>query len=1076
MYPAERRSCDHRAASILFFLSLSLLIFSGSIAFAQNSSLSGIVADPSGAVVPGAVITLTDVSKGSSQQTKTNRAGFYSLPFVPPGNYSMTVEATGFKRLERTDISVETARVLALNVHLQLGETSELITVNGSNGMANTTNDSPAVALTVPREFVENVPLNGRSFQDLIQLTPGTVSSENGYYSINGQRTNSNNYMVDGVSVNLGGVNNNSSTTNSTGAGLAGAAPSQTVLGTTQSIASIDALQEFTIQTSGYTAEYGRNPGGQVQFTTRSGTSKIHGTLFDYLRNTVFDANGWANNYYGQPKSPEHQNDFGGTISGPLIIPKLYNGKEKSFYFFSYEGIRLLLPEFESEYVPTQAFRDWAYPGVRPFIEVAPLPSAGSPGNGDGCTIPDPVTGRQTACDARFNYAYSNSNNLDNIGLRIDQTFGKHVHAFVRYADTPSSAKSGAEFINTSTTNVHTWTAGLTATLSNNVLDEFRFNYSHDGERGESSQNPIEGAVAFPRNLLIPAAYDGPNSNGEADICCMGSIGVYTAIGLYSASVQHQYQLVDTLSWTHGRHGLKVGVDWRRLTPTYTPTPFASFVGFQSRDAIQNGTATWMSVVASAPGKPVLDNLSLFAQDHWKINSRFSLDYGLRWEFNPPPGPSNGTYPVAIASSDLSTATLAPTGTQPFKTNYHSFAPRLGFAWNVLPSQRHAVTLRAGFGIFFDTGQTVAAGVYGGDIYGGYGGGYPFNNTSGATSIPYSQIAGLLVPPSLNVTPTPPYSGFSLTDPNLTIPYTEQWNLSIDQQLNPRNTLTVSYVGNNGKKLTFMQYFESIGNFEGLYYTNNGSQSSYHSVQVQDTGRITDNLDIVGSFTYAHALDNASGDFVGQPPVWGNSDYDLRRVLNLALNYHSPTVKGERWSQKLTHGWLLANRFSTQSGYPLNVVQGYASLSSRSYGPIHPDLVPGVPIYLHGRAADFGGKPVPASWRLNPAAFAAVPEDADGNPTRLGTLGRNFLRNPSFYALNTALQRSFPIYENLRIDFRAEAFNIFNHPNLSGPDTSIANTTFGQLVNGTITTIGSSNALYSMGAARSLQFSLHLQF
>lgn len=352
----------------------------------------------------------------------------------------------------------------------------------------------------------------------------------------------------------------------------------------------------------------------------------------------------------------------------------------------------------------------------------------------------------------------------------------------------------------------------------------------------------------------------------------------------------------------------------------------------------------------------------------------------------------------------------------------------------------------------------------------------PLNNTSGATSIPYSQIAGLLVPPSLNVTPTPPYSGFSLTDPNLTIPYTEQWNLSIDQQLNPRNTLTVSYVGNNGKKLTFMQYFESIGNFEGLYYTNNGSQSSYHSVQVQDTGRITDNLDIVGSFTYAHALDNASGDFVGQPPVWGNSDYDLRRVLNLALNYHSPTVKGERWSQKLTHGWLLANRFSTQSGYPLNVVQGYASLSSRSYGPIHPDLVPGVPIYLHGRAADFGGKPVPASWRLNPAAFAAVPEDADGNPTRLGTLGRNFLRNPSFYALNTALQRSFPIYENLRIDFRAEAFNIFNHPNLSGPDTSIANTTFGQLVNGTITTIGSSNALYSMGAARSLQFSLHLQF
>ncbi len=230
----------------------------------------------------------------------------------------------------------------------------------------------------------------------------------------------------------------------------------------------------------------------------------------------------------------------------------------------------------------------------------------------------------------------------------------------------------------------------------------------------------------------------------------------------------------------------------------------------------------------------------------------------------------------------------------------------------------------------------------------------------------------------------------------------------------------------------------------------------------------------MASFTWAHALDNASNDDSAYAPIYGNSDYDLRRVFNLALNYQTPTLGGNHWIQTITHGWLLANRFSTQSGYPLNIIQGYnIVLPDGSVSNYSPDLIPGVPIYLHGVAG------VPDGWELNRAAFACTTTGATngpctGTPTREGDLGRNYVRSPGFWALNTAVQRSFPIHDELHLIFRAEAFNILNHPNLGIPDTGLSDSTFGRLEG--VTTIGSSNALYAMGAPRSLQLSLKLQF
>jgi hypothetical protein len=1066
------------AVALFVFLFSSVCVH---LTFAQEGSatLTGFIQDSSKALIPGVKVTAINTATNVRFEAATGKDGSYTIVSLPVGPYQIQVEKPGFKTILKDDLFLHTQDALQINFEMAVGSTAETVTVSGNSG----TNDSPAVSMTVDREFVENMPLNGRSLQDLIQLAPGTVSTGgtgegNGYYTIDGQRTDANNYTVDGVSANLGGVNNSSGINPATG--LAGESPSQTELGTTQSLVSVDSLQEFTIQTSGYTAEYGRSPGGQVQFTTRSGSNNLHGTVFDYLRNTIFDANSYSNDYRGIPKNAEHQNDFGGTLGGPVIVPRLYNGRDKSFYFLSYEGLRLLLPQGFSFYVPTQALRNSASPSVQPFLNAFPLPNPNSPGNNDGCTTTGVSGG--PACDALFTFGNSYPNNLDNIAIRVDQTFGRHLHAFLRYADTPSYQTVYDATNQTSAINGHTWTAGLAWNIGANLVDDFRFNYSHDGEESYYTLASLGGAEPYNRSLVIPTAYDSTFAYAAITYAIPNASFDYPYYTGGTGSSQHQYQLINSLTWTRGEHSIKCGIDWRRLSPIYQQYPYQSFTYFYSLAAIQQGFASYLNTGATDPGKPVFYNLSVYAQDHWKLNSRFSLDYGLRWEFNPPPGPSNGLYPVTLTSANLATAMLTDDkGSKPYETDYHSFAPRFGFAWNAGGAQNHPLTVRGGFGIFFDTAQST--------IGYAYAAAYPFSVQGPyQTNVPMPFSSSALAPPVLSQTLTTPYPSINMvTIPELTLPYAEQWTLSVDETLSEKNKVTASYVGNNGRKLIFAETFNSgipgNSNFPNtITVTSNGSQSSYNALQVVDSGRITNGLDVIASFTWAHALDNLSAERNGFIPIYGNSDYDLRRVLNVALNYKVPMLNANRGLRAVANGWLLANRFATQGGFPINIYESYgATVPNGESFNYYPNLVKGVPIYLHGSAAHFGGTPpYNSNWRLNRAAFACTTTGAtsgpcSGSPTMQGTLGRNYVRDPAFWDLNSSIQRSFPIREQFHLDFRVDAFNIFNHPNLTGPDTALSDSTFGEL-GAYPTTIGSSNPLYAMGAARSLQFSLKLQF
>jgi hypothetical protein len=1049
------------------FLCTLLLAIIGFLSAAMGqtgtATLSGIVTDEGGGVVPNCEIQLQSVARGNKITVKTNNDGIYVFSGVQPGSYNLTIRRGGFKQVDFLNLLLNTQDHVQQNFRLQVGSVSESVTVNANAEHLAT--DNPAVGVLVNRDFVENTPLNGRSFQDLIALAPGAVSSASGdgYYSVNGQREDANYFTVDGVAANVnpepGGI---------PGPGFAGAVPSQTILGTTQSLASVDALQEFKIQTSGYSAEYGRQPGGQIELTTRSGTDRFHGSLFDYFRNEALDANCWlCNNQVPKtPRPPERQNDFGGTLGGPVALPQLGKGGNATFFFVSFEGLRLQTPAISEINVPTPALRLFAAPGLQPFLDAIPLPNRSD--NTDSCLSPLGSAFTTIACTAPFFSAYSSPSSLDALRLRFDKQFGEKIQLFGSYARTPSSKsarQSGSALVN-DTLNSDTLTIGSTWKMSATFVNELRFNYSQSSGTQNILPIAVGGAVPFARDLLAPTAFAPPDAAVVAEISFQipGSNQFTPPNYTESRYEQHQYNILDAVSWLKRSHGIKMGMDYRRLAPVFNGAQYFRFPSVISLDGLQQGFADVDSVGAGHVAHPTFTNFSLYAQDQWRVGPNLSLSYGIRWEYNPAIGAADGIYPVAVTSSDPLTLNIAPSRTSVYATRYNNFAPRFGFAYTATSSKNYSVAIRGSFGIFYDTGQALGAVAYDN---------YPFFAFNSLANTPFPTPQAVLTPPPLNVPLTPPYGYLGgAVDPKLRLPYTEQWNLSVDQVIASHNTLTISYVGNAGRKILLNEGVYTNPNFpNGLGFTYNGSSSIYEGLQIQDQGYLWRGAQIVSSYTFAHARDNASFDLGTTAPAWGNSVNDVRHLLNTAVNYEIPHRDDKNALAVLMNDVALNARFFAQTGYPIDVLQGFYVLPDGQFAAIRPDLNNGVPIYLNDAPASIGG------WGLNRAAFQPVPVDPNtGFPLRTGNLGRNSIRGPGFWSLNASAQKTFRIHDQLGLMFRVDAFNLLNHPNASGHvDNCVCDTTFGQQ-GGLPQTIGVANSLYATGSPRSLQLMLKFQF
>jgi hypothetical protein len=1054
-----------RRLGIALLVVLSLGFFDCVFAQSPNATISGIVFDPSGRLIVAAEITAVNDATRVQYFTKTNNDGIYVVSNLPPGNYRLQVAKVGFKTLIKPDIILNVQDALAINFTLPIGAASDTVTVEGGAPMIDTQDAS--VSTIVDRQFAENLPMNGRSFQTLIELTPGVVLTpssvfDGGQFSVNGQRTASNYWMVDGVGANFG-----ASAIATPGNGSAGALPSFSVLGGTNSLVSVDALQEFRIQTSAYAPEFGRTPGAQISILTRSGTNQFHGTAFDYFRNEALDANNWFNGFTNSPALPkarERQDDFGGTLSGPIL-------QDRTFFFFSYEGLRLELPQTTLTQVPDATARRNAIPALQPFFNAFPFdPKQPDLGNGA----------------AQFNASYSNPASLDAVSLRIDHKLNSKLSLFGRYNYSPSelNGRGGGSSLNTvshSNINIQTATVGLGWIAAPTVTNDFRFNYSRADAKTTSVLDSFGGSVPLP-SLPFPSPFTIQNASFFFNISALldGSL----ASGLGSENLQRQFNFVDSLSVQKGSHILKFGFDYRRLSPVFSPAQYFQEALFGSVASAETGNLIFNFLTSAARSELRFNNLGVFGQDTWRISPRVTLTYGLRWDVDFAPSSASGPDLLAVTGfdlSDLSKLQLAPAGTPVFNTRYGNIAPRLGVGWQISQVPNWETVLRGGFGVFYDLATS--------QVGNAFTTGYPFKgfgfNFGGTFPLsPALAAAPPITPGSLN-------SGDSTLfafDPHLELPYTLEWNGTLEQGLGREQVISLSYIGAVGRRLIQSTFVTNpAATFPDVNIVGNTATSDYHALQIQFQRRLSRGLQALASYTWSHSIDTGSaGSYVSGSNTFvpglaaanrGSSDFDIRHSFSAGVTYDLPAPKAGRFLNAIIGDWSLQSFILARSAPPVNIfyLTTFNSFLNGASTEIRPDVVQGKPLYLYGPQSP-GGK------ALNPAAFTPPPAGANRLPARQGDLGRNALRGFGATQWDFAVHRDFPIRESMKLQFRAEMFNVLNHPNfgppspfLDRPNFGVASEMLGQSLGG-IVGAGGFDPLYQVGGPRSVQLALKFSF
>src|ERR1700722_3681646 len=1053
----------HRKA--LAFIGALAIVLCSPILRAQstNASITGRVTDPSEALIVGA--NDAAVSSGTSfrYEAVTNASGEYYLTNLPPGSYRLEIEKTGFKKLIKPDVTLHVQDALEINFEMTLGPASQSVTVEAGAPLVNT--ESGTVSTVIDPHFVDNIPLNGRSLQTLIVLTPGVVVTpttfdDQGQFSVNGQRPDANYFMVDGVSANFG-VTGYTPLVQAAG----GALPALSVNGGTNSLVSVDAMQEFRIQTSSFAPEFGRTPGGQISIATRAGTNDFHGTLFEYFRNDVLDANDWFNGYTNNPplpKAEERQNDFGGVFGGPII-------KDKTFFFFSYEGLRLRQPATQETVVPDNASRQQAPTAMQPFLNAYPIQNGPELGLGL----------------AKFNASYSDPSSLDATSIRIDQAIGSRVNLFARYNYSPSDLTQRGPFLSTArvlsmresvSSTVQTGTLGLSQMITRRISNEFRANYSNDRVGTTYALDNFGGAEPLPDALVFPSGYS--SREGLFQFILIGS-GTYYQ-GKQGTDKQRQINLVDNFFVVRGSHQMKIGVDYRWLSPfssPYTYSQLAEFLGVTCSSPpcpgyAQSGTSAVAAVFAYQSDTLISTNLSLYGQDTWRITPRLTVTYGLRWDLNTPlKGKNLANQPFTVTGLDNPpTIALAPRGTPLYKTTYDNVAPRFGVAYLLTDKPDWATVLRGGFGIFYDLGY----GSLGGTSYS-----FPFEGLKviPGASLPLSPTNA--TPPQW-ATSAPVTGTMVVAEPHLELPRTYEWNATLEQSLGSSQLLSLTYVGAAGRDLLRVTpLLNPNPDFAFLDVISNTTSSIYQALQIKLERRLFKGLQAFASYTLSHSIDDASTDayatylntpsFIASPSIdRGNSDFDIRHAFTAGVTYNLPSPESNKIAHATLGGWSVDGFIFARTAPPVDVVSGLVFADGIDLYP-RPDVVPGVPLVLY-QSQYPGGK------AFNPAAFTPPPTGQQGD------FGRKVLRGFGAWQADVAFQRQFQLTEKVGLHFRGEFFNLFNHPNFGPPDNNLTDALFGLSTQTLASSLGSGgasggfNPLYQIGGPRSIQLALKLQF
>jgi outer membrane receptor protein involved in Fe transport len=1022
--------------SLLLLLCLSATLFTQTL-FAQTfrGGIQGTVTDSSGAAVIGAEVTVKSADTGLTRTVTTNTEGDYLFTELPLGSYSVSASKSGFGTKVTNGITVAVSVNTRADVQLIPGEVKQEVVVTAEAPIIDTTGNT--MGGTIQASQLANLPINGGDFAKLLTLVPGSASDPNGdsdspgsfgTFSINGNRGRSNNYLLDGTDMNDG--YRNDPAINEAG-----------VFGTPATLLPIDALEEIGIL-SNMEPEYGRNSGAVVNIVTKSGTNHLHGSVFEYFRNNALDArnafNGKTDAISGLPVPQDtfHNNQYGGSLGGPLV-------KDRTFWFVAYEGWRESggLPGVAN--IPSQAAVT-AHGPVNPVIAQLlarnpwgrPLPAVGDPGSDTArLQVTDPFTNR-----------------VDSLIFKIDQRFGKGEGSDLLtgryfYGDSDQSfplALGGGTTVpgfNTVTpTRVQVLSLSYTHLLSPKLLLEVRGGWNRFAE-GFFPQDQKFNPASIGLNTGVTSAQDfGLPQISFSD----GTSG----LGGNNSIPRHRFdtnlQYFTNLGYNSGKHNLKFGYEYRRTTVNQFydlgyrgRLKFLSFGDFLDGN-ISNGGSQF---AGNSQRTTHQNNSGFYVQDNFRVSHKLTVNAGLRWDYFGviyEDGNRFSLFNPATDSLQLVGQSGGPSSLYPRDLN--NFAPRLSAAYDLRGNG--STVVRAGWGLYYDA--------FSQDFFIGH---FPFNTFNAGPA--YNGIGAAAINSASSVASTivagvPIFSGFNPTldawtvDPRIRTPYIQNYNLNIEQALGKSMALQIGYVGSAGTKLfrfrdlnqedpttsTFpFAGFNVINQFEST------STSRYNSLQVTWKLRNLHGLNSQLIWTWSHSIDNASDgeDFVpnaAQPDnslnpgaEKGSSNFDARHRLTWMFGY---TLPNYAMAKSLTNGWSVNGLLRLSSGQPYNL-NSFSDYNNSNEFLERPDIV--------GNPFTGTGGP---SKLLNLSAFAAP---CDWNPTtgkcaggfHFGNLGRNAFVGPDFKNFDFSLAKDTKLNERLNMQFRADIFNLFNHPNFSNP-------------------------------------------
>ncbi|HLK21748.1 MAG TPA: TonB-dependent receptor [Bryobacteraceae bacterium] len=1077
---------------------IGLAAFSQLYAQVDTATIVGTVQDSSGAVVPGAAVTATEVNTNIKTATRADASGNYAITPLKIGTYSVSVEAQGFKTETRGGVVLQVQDRARLDFTLQVGSQSEVVNIDASAPVVET--ETSSLGDVVTSQQVSDLPLNGRDFTQLATLTTGVIKitessgsingatsqsngNAGGAFAVNGTRGNLNNFMLDGIDNNSNDNAGNVLQTN------------------------VDAIQEFKIQTSGYSAEFARSGGAVINATIKSGTNQFHGTAFDFLRNDVLD----ARNFFepaDAAKAPFRQNQFGGTLGGPIL-------RNKTFFFVDYQGTRAGTSTPDIVTVPTPAEISGNFNGVATIYD----PNSTQIVNGNvvrtpfpNNTIPaqdmDPISravaqlypAPNVPGALHNNYVINAAGNeqIDQADVRGDHTISARQQLFARFSlsqvnrfvqpPLPGLADGGNYGTGNYIFDTRGAAVGYTFAISPTMINEYRmgFNRAHYVDN-----KPSYGQNYPPTDLAVPGVPNNATINGltlfqPSGYKRLGEPG-YTP----TTSTSQEFQYGDTLSIVHGKHLIKVGAELRwsqfNLFQIGQPRGSFSFSGQFTADSPSSGDGTGNGLADMLLGLPNFATISTltyfgnrqqsyggFFQDDYKITNKLTLNLGLRYDYTTPIKEAHNQQ----ANFDFATGKLVAAGTGGasaglVNTDKDDFSPRIGLAWNVFKN----TVIRSAYGRFFSyqeirTGDPLQLAYNLPFFY------QPAFSSDGVTPVLTVRKGFPPLNPSQAVDASVTISGSGVGS-HLHAPVLDEWNFNIQHQLPSNILFEVAYVGSKSTHLQTLldpnqdptpgpgdiQARRPYPQYSGFTDIVNRGNSTFHALEIKVEKRLSHGLMFLSSFTYGKSINDQPEICCNSP--WpqnsynvasekGVSDFDQRFRWVTSFDYQIPVGKGQHYlnssraADLILGGWHLGGIFTWHTGFYFSPAMGYDPSNTGSQGLTRTDRVCDGNLPSGQRTVDL--------W-FNPDCFPLPTGYAFGNS------GKNVLIGPGQVNGDMSLRKIFTITERVRTEFRTEFFNAFNHPNFAQPDNYI---TDGPGATGTITS--------TAGVNRQIQMALKVLF